>query len=61
VFTNLSFFLDGDDDKLPPETVELLHRAKLIIKIRNTANAGFFFNKDENYSVEEFLDEWFDR
>jgi hypothetical protein len=41
--------------------VELLHRAKLIIKIRNTANAGFFFNKDENYSVEEFLDEWFDR
>jgi hypothetical protein len=50
-----------DDDELPPATAELLERAKLIMKIRSTANAGFFFSRDENYSVEEFLDEWFER
>jgi hypothetical protein len=31
------------------------------MKIRNAASNGFFFSNDENYSVEEFLDEWFDR
>lgn len=51
---------DGDEE-LPAATTELLQRAKLIMKLRNAAHAGFFFSNDEQYSVEEFLDEWFDR
>ena len=53
--------LTEDDEKLPPATAELVERAKMIVKIRNAANAGFFLSHNEQYSVEEFLDEWFDR